>query len=78
MGRKLTVKQEEEIADELEGTCDSGFELAEEYGAELEDIEEAAGAHGVHRCSVCDWWTTELADAPDEDTVCVDCAGSGG
>lgn len=74
MANKLTTEQQEKIADALEGTCNSGFDLAEEYGVELEDIEEAAGVCGVYRCTVCDWWTRDLADVPDEDAICIDCA----
>ena len=67
----LTVEQKQYVADQLLGTCNTGFGLADKYDVEFEDIEEAALDMGLDRCTVCDWWFE--AHELDDDFCCSDC-----
>lgn len=59
----LTVKEKQEIANELIGSCTSTWEIADQYlkdnpfDGDLE-VEQAANEYGVFLC-VCGWWCEE-------------------
>ena len=67
---QLTQEQKRKIHDTLIGT--SGINdnaVCEEYGLELEDLEELCEELELKRYADCEWWTEtdELADDDEDD-----------
>jgi rubrerythrin len=62
----------EQIAHELQGTCNSYPEELEEDLELAEMVEEH-----VFLCAQCGWWCeqSEANEGPDGEDVCDDCAG---
>jgi len=70
----------DEIANELDGTCDSvdWMMTKHEVAFEVDAVEDAlVQRHNLERCSGCDWWmeSCELDGGGDDDWVgyCDDC-----
>lgn len=75
----LTVKQKQDIANELQGSCTNTWELADQYlpdnpfDGDLK-IEMAANEYGVFLCATCGWWSDEAEmNFDDGDAICEQC-----
>jgi hypothetical protein len=64
---------DDEIVDQLRGTCVSESEAAESLNVSVERIQEAIQRSGddIFLCELCGWWceSSELA----KDSSCTDC-----
>jgi hypothetical protein len=71
---KLTIKEKQEIANQLLGSCSTGQYLVELYELDIFDgltqVCQAAEENGVRLCEDCGWWCDEY-DLEDE--VCEQC-----
>lgn len=79
-GVSLKLEQMQEIAEYLEGTCNSIEQVLNAFGIKptkviQEQLEEYLADEGPQRCSVCDWGCefSELEENEQYELVCEDC-----
>lgn len=75
---KLSEEDKKKIVERLAGSA--GIDesaICDEYGIELEDLEDLMVDSGYERCSECEWWceTGELVGEDCEVQPCDSCRG---